>query len=626
MTAAVSAAGGTPTGTVAFVAKDVNLGSANLAGGTASVTANASQLGLGNPSVTAVYSGDGNFSGSSGSVAVTVTPPAGAAVAASVSPNPVYQRNPDALGNTWVFAIQLTEEAGVAATIARFTVNGAPLNIMEFFDTTTIPANGSVSAGIGTRNVNAPLSQTFVIAGTDAKGNGWSQEVTVQLLPTTILAPAINLASTPGTVLQNPSADPSCPWLQQLTVQELSGYTMELTKLTAAGIDLSSQIQQIFGTTRLAAYGSLEGGVCFADVRPPVTQNYQLNATTDQGVGISTTMSASFAGPVASPATPTVSPSSATIQAPSGASGDAALALNFGGAATPWTVTLLPGRSAGWLTVSPLSGTGAAQLSLHASGAALENGVYVATLVVQAVNALPQYINIPVAFVLGTSTSTQIAGVSNGASFKTTFAPGMVMSVFGSQLAPAGTAQAAGVLPLPISLAGVSATVNGVTAPLYYVSPGQLNVQIPYETGAGAAVIGVNNNGQIASFPFEVAITAPGIFVDQNGALVPFANAKPGDTLPLFVTGDGDLTPTLPTGNTPSSDTSLNNLPQPRQPVTLTVGGLTAKILFLGVPFGLSGVTQINFTIPQNAAPGPQQVVVSVGVVQSEAALLTITQ
>ena len=63
-------------------------------------------------------------------------------------------------------------------------------------------------------------------------------------------------------------------------------------------------------------------------------------------------------------------------------------------------------------------------------------------------------------------------------------------------------------VPLPLDIAGVSATVNGVSAPLYYVSPGQINVQVPYETGIGFAVLGINNNGQLSSFPFTVAAAA----------------------------------------------------------------------------------------------------------------------
>ncbi len=627
LTATVRAASGTPTGTVAFVVKDVSLGSTDLAGGSARITVNASQLGLGNAAVMAVYSGDANFSGSSASASVQVSAPAGAAIAASVSPNPVYEEYPNANGYTWFYTIRLTEEAGVAATITSFTVDGGKaLSITGFFGTTNIPANGTASAVIDSKDITAPITRVFVISGTDAKGQSWSQQVSVEYLTNRLVLPGIRISSTPGTVLQNPSADPSCQWLQQLAIQEVGGSTMELTKLTAGAIDLSSQLQQIFGTTRLAPYGSLTGGVCFSGLRPPVTQNYALNATTDQGRTASTTLSATFAGPATGPATPAVSPSSITVQAGSGSSADAALSVSFGGAATAWTISVLPDRAAGWLTVSPPSGTGAAQLALHASGSALENGVYRATLVVQAVNALPQYIDVPVTFVLGASQSTQIAGVANGASYKTVFAPGMVLSVFGSQLAPPGTAQSAGILPLPLRMAGVSATVNGVAAPLYYVSPGQVNLQIPYETGAGPAVVGVNNNGQVASFPFQVSITAPGIFVAGDGSLVPIANAKAGDTLSLFLTGDGDLTPTLPTGNTPLPSTPLGNLPQPHQPATVMVGGLPATIQFIGVPFGLAGVTQVNFTIPQNIAAGRQQVVVAVGGSQSQPALVTITQ
>jgi uncharacterized protein (TIGR03437 family) len=86
----------------------------------------------------------------------------------------------------------------------------------------------------------------------------------------------------------------------------------------------------------------------------------------------------------------------------------------------------------------------------------------------------------------------------------------MLLSVFGSQLA-SGT-QVVGSFPLPVSLAGASATVNGVAAPFYYASPSQLNIQIPYETGIGPAVLGVNNSGQVASYVFTVAASAPGIF------------------------------------------------------------------------------------------------------------------
>jgi uncharacterized protein (TIGR03437 family) len=64
--------------------------------------------------------------------------------------------------------------------------------------------------------------------------------------------------------------------------------------------------------------------------------------------------------------------------------------------------------------------------------------------------------------------------------------------------------------------------------------------------------------------------------------------------------------------------------------VTVTIGGLggvaglTAPTTFVGIPEGLVGVVQINYTIPPNAPLGPQPVVVKVGGVASTAATLTI--
>jgi uncharacterized protein (TIGR03437 family) len=215
-----------------------------------------------------------------------------------------------------------------------------------------------------------------------------------------------------------------------------------------------------------------------------------------------------------------------------------------------------------------------------------------------------------------------IGGVTNGASFQPGFAPGMILSAFGTQLAP--SVQAAANLPLPLSLAGVSATVDGVPAPLYYVSPGQLNIQIPYETGAGTAILGVNNNGQVASYAFTVTPSAPGIFTDSTGALVPASSGKHGDTLIFFITGEGLVSTPLATGASPFSATPVGLLPQPALPLTVTVGGVAAATTFAGIPPGVAGVTQVNFIIPNAAGAGVQPVVVTVGGVASQPANLTV--
>ena len=249
-----------------------------------------------------------------------------------------------------------------------------------------------------------------------------------------------------------------------------------------------------------------------------------------------------------SPAALSVAQNSVTLSAPA-ASGFAfaTLNVNFAGSGG-WTVSVIQSyRSAAWLTVSTTSN----QVTMLASSSGLSPGVYNATLLIQAANAVPQFVEVPVVFLVGASGGMAINGLSNGASFQTVYAPGMILSVFGSQLA--ASTQVVSSLPLPVSAGGASATVNGVAAPFYYASPGQLNIQIPYETGIGPAVLGVNDNGQVAAYVFTVAASAPGIFTDPNhpSALVPYSSGKRGDTLLVFITGEGQVSPALPDGASP---------------------------------------------------------------------------
>jgi uncharacterized protein (TIGR03437 family) len=222
------------------------------------------------------------------------------------------------------------------------------------------------------------------------------------------------------------------------------------------------------------------------------------------------------------------------------------------------------------------------------------------------------------------SGTPSISGLSNGASFQKVYAPGMVLSVFGSNLSPV-TASAPRV-PLPTELGGVQATINGVTAPIYYVSAGQLNIQIPYEAPVNANVtLVVSNNGLTTSTTLPTSAAAPGIFVNANGAPVPNTTSGRGQTASLYITGAGLVSPTVATGAAPAAGTATANLPKPNQNVTLTIGGANAQIQFIGIPVGLVGVVQVNYTVPSQAAVGSQPVIVTVGGVASSPAALTVT-
>jgi adhesin/invasin len=218
-----------------------------------------------------------------------------------------------------------------------------------------------------------------------------------------------------------------------------------------------------------------------------------------------------------------------------------------------------------------------------------------------------------------------ITSVANGASFRSAYAPGMVLTVFGSNLA--GAAWAASTVPLPLQQLGVSVTIGGVGAPLYYVSPTQLNVQIPYETPVNQPVtLTVTVNGAAASTTFTASAAAPAVFTDAKGAVTPAATAARGAVISLYLTGAGAVSPAVATGAAPAPGTAVAQLPAPVQSTTVTIGGVSAPVQFVGIPAGLVGVTQINVTVPASAALGSQPVIVTVGTTAGATATLTVTQ
>jgi uncharacterized protein (TIGR03437 family) len=634
LTATVTAANGgaSPTGSVSFSLGQTALGSADLsaAGGaaTATLTVYGSHWPVGNNIITVSYSGSSGFAASSVSVAVTVgVPTSSSAIIPSVVPNPVYEEQPDSDGYSWFYTVRLTEIAGVSTTLSSFSIDGNDhsADIATWFGSTTIQANGTLSADIRSKLKSVPATRVFNFGGTDASGQPWTQQISVPFYGEQLSA-AMKLASSPSSEIRNPNGDPNCgadyPYYQQLDLQELNGHEVHLTRFLAGGNDFSDQIAGWFGSWRLAPLGALQAGICWKLDNAPATLHYEIDGEDTDGNKITSTLAVPFQGPQQSMGGLSTSEDSVSLAADASQSATASVSVDVP-SGEKWSVSVFPAnQESSWLVVFPLSGAGPSHVMLVASAAGMESGVHTATLVFQSVNTIPQFVNVPITFVIGASNSISIDGVANGASFEQVFAPGMILDVFGKSLAD--SVESAPAVPLPLSLAGASATVNGVPAPLYYASPTQLNIQIPYETAAGTAVLGVNHQGRVASYLFEVQASAPGIFVGSSGELVPTASGAPGASLSLFITGDGDVMPMLDTGDPPANDTPVNRLPAPRLPLSLTVGGVSITPLFVGIPYGLVGVTQINFTVPPNVPAGTQPVVVTVGGVASKPANFTV--
>jgi len=194
---------------------------------------------------------------------------------------------------------------------------------------------------------------------------------------------------------------------------------------------------------------------------------------------------------------------------------------------------------------------------------------------------------------------------------------------------------------LPTQLDGVSVTVDGKPAAVYYVSPSQINIQVP-ATGKTGPVDVVVSTSKGAGSPFrtQIAAYAPGLFLlSQGGFKYPAAltsdglylgpsgllgsgaavrPARPGEVISLFATGLGPTQPAIAPGTfgwTPA---------QTAQPVSATIGNLDAQIQWAGLIS--PGEYQINVTIPGGLADGESPIVVRAGGTTSQSGVFIAVQ
>ena len=513
----------------------------------------------------------------------------------------------------------MQEFAGYPALVTGFSIDGAAQPLAQYFPSPTIAARGDVSVTIVQRNLVTPSKHAFGFSGIDDNGNTWSRQISVNFLG---LPPGSlpNVTVTPLVVAQNPTADPSCQWPIQLNVDEVGSLVgLEVTNLMVGGVDWSSQIPSVFGTVRLAAWADLQGTICLGGIDPPATEN--VTVVTDGQ--FTQEIAVSLVGPAANPTKISVTPPSATLSGvPGGTKGVGALAIEVGDPKAAWTAAVFPAnRTTSWLGASQFSGTGPTNVALTASGAGFEPGVYRANLVIQCPTAVPQTVAVPIMFVNGpNTTSMAISAVANSATYSASVSPGMVIAVFGSNLA--NTTDLGAGNPLPYSVDGVTAAVNGIAAPIVYVSPTQLNVQIPYEAGSGPSVLGIDNNGQVAGFQFTIAATGPGIFADASGNLALTATVTRGGMVTFYMVGAGEVAPQILTGYGPTVRESSQF--QPWLPLSVTVGGTEVFVVETQLTPSQFGTTQVSILVPSSVPAGVQPVVVTVGGASSPPVNVTV--
>ena len=211
--------------------------------------------------------------------------------------------------------------------------------------------------------------------------------------------------------------------------------------------------------------------------------------------------------------------------------------------------------------------------------------------------------------------------VGDAASYSTgPVCPGSVIVIYGADMA---------------NVTGPSFTtvsVNGQNIPLLYVSPGQINAQVPYETQAGTVAVRVTSNA-VTSAPYFISVVpaAPGIFLTAlNQAAARNADfsfngpgnpAAVGTYISVYFTGTGPLDHPIPTG----AVTPVAPFSAPTLPSFVTVGGQLVSVQFLGMTAGYIGLAQATILVP-NLPSGAYPVVVTINNVPSNAPLISIVK
>jgi uncharacterized protein (TIGR03437 family) len=173
-----------------------------------------------------------------------------------------------------------------------------------------------------------------------------------------------------------------------------------------------------------------------------------------------------------------------------------------------------------------------------------------------------------------------------------------------------------------------SVTVNGKPASVEYISPGQVNIQVPDDTTTGPVQVVVTTPAGMTAFMANLATFAPGLFTASASYLVaqhadysyvtPSSPAKPGEAIVLWGSGFGPADPPEASGQVLIGSNPLAN------PVIVTIGGQQAAVQFDGLVG--AGLVQINVQVPVSIGNGDAPVLASVGDASTQATgnLITI--
>ncbi|HVW83915.1 MAG TPA: IPT/TIG domain-containing protein, partial [Bryobacteraceae bacterium] len=194
-------------------------------------------------------------------------------------------------------------------------------------------------------------------------------------------------------------------------------------------------------------------------------------------------------------------------------------------------------------------------------------------------------------------------------------ARGSLVTIFGTNLA--STTVAPPGPPFITLLGGTQVLMGGIEAPLLFVSPNQINAQVPFELPDVSSMDLVVRNSGGDSAPLHVILLAqdPGIFnVVKQGAAVTDTNPViGGDAITIYATGLGVVLPPVPSGQ----PAALPGSAVAALPVVVKTGGQSARVTFAGLVPQQPGVYQISATAPDTLTTPTSSITLEAGIVPS---------
>ena len=252
---------------------------------------------------------------------------------------------------------------------------------------------------------------------------------------------------------------------------------------------------------------------------------------------------------------------------------------------------------------SPLAPTAAMTRTM----AVLYNRTAIVNLTISGITVLPWQYDASVA-------APKLSRLVSVADQSSRVAPGALVSIYGTDLSPVNVATSD--VPLPTALGDSCLTVNGLAIPVLFVSPTQINAQLPFQTTGNVTVVLHTPGGVSDNYNLTIQPQAPGVFlvpVDGVGNAVPnlvrlsnqtiVTESNPvhhNDDITIYLNGMGQTLPLIDAGVPAPSDPPAIPLVAPK----VLLGSVELPIKSYGLAPGQIGVFQIEVTIPKNVPTG----------------------